>query len=87
MAPVTAAVPAATIVVAPLSAEPIPPAILIPAFFPALVASGSRTDEIEPLMPCADGIICTYACPSSAAIEFPPFLFKVSTCLKRLCFL
>ena len=45
---------------------------LLPSVFPALIpaddASGSSWLLIAPLIPLADGIICTYACPSSVAI-------------------
>ena len=40
------------------------------AFVPALVASGSSVFWISPLIPCADGMICTYAFANSVATIF-----------------
>ena len=44
--------------------------IVLPAFCPAIVASGLNTLLIAPEIPSADGTICTYAFPSSVLILF-----------------
>ena len=41
---------------------------------PCSLTGFPSTCSIFPLMPFAEGIICTYAFPSSVAISHPPFL-------------
>ena len=52
----------------PASAPTKLPPNKVPALVPALDASGANCLVIDPCIPLADGIICTYACPNSVAI-------------------